>query len=401
MDTCNYTPADPAAYLEYWEKKYRKDLLTDVLPFWMKHALDEKNGGYFTCLDREGKLMDPTKSVWFQGRFAYILALAYNRIEKNEAWLKACKSGIDFIEQHGFDTDGRMFFEVKADGTPVRKRRYVFSETFAAIAMAQYAIATGDKSYAEKALALFRQVIHYKNTPGLLEPKFREGFVGKGHSFCMILIDTAARVREAIDDEALTRQIDDSIAELRRDFMKPEFKAILETVGPNGEFIDTIAGRTINPGHSIETAWFILEEAKYRGWDPDLKKMGLTILDWSWNWGWDESYGGINYFKDCKNFPPQEYWHDMKFWWPQCEAIIATLYAYEATGEARYLEMHRQINEYAYSHFPDPVYGEWYGYLHFDGSVSQTAKGNLFKGPFHIPRMLLKSSLLCKEIRSK
>lgn len=401
MDTCRYTPADPAAYLEYWEEKYRKDLLSDVLPFWMKHALDEKNGGYFTCLDREGKLMDSTKSVWFQGRFAYILALAYNRIEKNEAWLKACKSGIDFIEQHCFDTDGRMFFEVKADGTPVRKRRYVFSETFAAIAMAQYAIATGDKSYAEKALALFRQVIHYKNTPGLLEPKFREGFVGKGHSFCMILIDTAARVREAIDDEVLTRQIDDSITELRRDFMKPEFKAILETVGPNGEFIDTIAGRTINPGHSIETAWFILEEAKYRGWDPDLKKMGLTILDWSWQWGWDEQYGGINYFKDCKNFPPQEYWHDMKFWWPQCEAIIATLYAYEATGEARYLEMHRQINDYAYSHFPDPVYGEWYGYLHFDGSVSQTAKGNLFKGPFHIPRMLLKSSLLCEEIRSK
>lgn len=400
METYNRNIASPAEYLGYWAKKYREDLLTDVLPFWMEHALDKENGGYFTCLDRDGSLMDSTKSVWFQGRFAYILAYAYNHIEKNEAWLKASKSGIDFIEQHCFDTDGRMFFEVTAAGVPVRKRRYVFSETFAAIAMAQYAIASADKSYAEKALALFRQVIRYKNTPGLLEPKFREGLTAKGHSFCMILIDTAARIREAIDDEVLTRQIDASIAELRKDFMKPEFKAILETVGPNGEFIDSIAGRTINPGHSIETAWFILEEAKYRGWDPELKKMGLTILDWSWNWGWDEQYGGINYFKDCKNLPPQEYWHDMKFWWPQCEAIIATLYAYEATGDARYLEMHRQINEYAYSHFPDPVYGEWYGYLHFDGSVSQPAKGNLFKGPFHIPRMLLKSSLLCDEILS-
>lgn len=401
MDTYNRNTADPAEYLGFWEKKYRADLLTDVLPFWMKHGLDEVNGGYYTCLDRDGSLMDSTKSVWFQGRFAYILAYAYNHIEKNEAWLKASKSGIDFIEQHCFDNDGRMFFEVTATGVPVRKRRYVFSETFAAIAMAQYAIATGEKSYAEKALRLFREVIRYKNTPGLLEPKFREGLVAKGHSFCMILIDTAARIREAIDDEVLTRQIDDSIAELRRDFMKPEFKAILETVGPNGEFIDSIAGRTINPGHSIETAWFILEEAKYRGWDPELKKMGLTILDWSWNWGWDEQHGGIQYFKDCKNLPPQEYWHDMKFWWPQCEAIIATLYAYEATGDARYLDMHRQINEYAYTHFPDPVYGEWYGYLHFDGSVSQPAKGNLFKGPFHIPRMLLKSSLLCHEIFSK
>lgn len=133
--------------------------------------------------------------------------------------------------------------------------------------------------------------------------------------------------------------------------MKPEFKAILETVGPNGEFIDSIPGRTINPGHSIETAWFILEEAKHRNWDPHLKQIGLTILDWSWEWGWDKTHGGITYFRDCKNRPQQEYWHDMKFWWPQCEAIIATLYAYEATGDPKYLEMHKQINEYTYARF--------------------------------------------------
>ena len=309
------------------------------------------------------------------------------------------ENGIDFIEKYCFDTDGRMFYEVTKTGTPVRKRRYVFSETFAAIAMAQYSIASGNKSYAEKAVKLFKQILYYKNTPGALEPKFREGFVAKGHSFCMILIDTAARIREAVDDPVLTRQIDESIAELRRDFMKPEFKAILETVGPNGEFIDSIPGRTINPGHSIETAWFILEEAKHRNWDPHLKQIGLTILDWSWEWGWDKTHGGITYFRDCKNRPQQEYWHDMKFWWPQCEAIIATLYAYEATGDPKYLEMHKQINEYTYARFPDKEYGEWFGYFHYDGTLSQPAKGNMYKGPFHIPRMLLKCHLLCKEIQ--
>ena len=91
----------------------------------------------------------------------------------------------------------------------------------------------------------------------------------------------------------------------------------------------------------------------------------------------------------------------MKFWWPQCEAVIATLYAYQATGDAKYLEMHKLINDYTFNHLPDKEYGEWYGYLHFDGSLSQSAKGNLFKGPIHIPRMLLKCSLLCDEILSK
>ena len=217
----------------------------------------------------------------------------------------------------------------------------------------------------------------------------------------MILINVASRIRAAINDPVLDRQIEESIAILRKDFMHPEFKALLETVGPNGEFIDTNATRTINPGHCIETSWFILEEAKNRNWDKEMVDTALTILDWSWEWGWDKEYGGIINFRDCRNLPSQDYAHDMKFWWPQCEAIIATLYAYQATGDAKYLEMHKLINDYTFNHLPDKEYGEWYGYLHFDGSVSQSAKGNLFKGPFHIPRMLLKCSLLCDEILSK
>ena len=109
--------------------------------------------------------------------------------------------------------------------------------------------------------------------------------------------------------------------------------------------------------------------------------------------------GPVRRYKEKQNRPQQEYWHDMKFWWPQCEAIIATLYAYEATGDPKYLEMHKQINEYTYARFPDKEYGEWFGYFHYDGTLSQPAKGNMYKGPFHIPRMLLKCHLLCKEIQ--
>ncbi len=83
--------------------------------------------------------------------------------------------------------------------------------------------------------------------------------------------------------------------------------------------------------------------------------------------------------------PVQEYWHDMKFWWPQNEAIIATLMAYERTGDAKYLEWHQQAHEWAHRHFPDPEMGEWFGYLHRDGRVSSTAKGTMWKGPFHFP----------------
>ena len=214
----------------------------------------------------------------------------------------------------------------------------------------------------------------------------------------MILINTAARIREVLPAPELDKQIEESLQEIQKDFIHPEYKALLETVGPNGEFIDTTAGRLINPGHCIETAWFILEEAKYRGWDKQLTELGLQIFEWAFEWGWDKEHGGIINFRDCKGFPQQDYSQDMKFWWPQTETIICCLYAYLATGDEKYIERHRMVSDYTYSHFPDREYGEWYGYLHRDGTVAQPAKGNLFKGPFHIPRMLLKGHQLCHEL---
>lgn len=375
---------------------YRSTLRNDVFPFWLRFGLDRINGGVYTCLDREGALMDTTKSVWFQGRFGYVGAYAYNHIEKNPEWLAASKSCLDFIDKHCFDSDGHMFFTVTAEGAPVQKRRYVFSESFAAIAYAEYAIASGNQAYAEKALRLFLVMQRMLDTPGFLAPKTYTP--GRGHSITMILLNVAFSVRKAIQDPRLDAQIAQSLSDIKQYFMHPAYKAVLETVGPNGEFIDTLAGRVINPGHAIETSWFILEEARYRQWDADLVATATTIFDWSWDWGWDTTYGGIINFKDCKHFPPQDYSQDMKFWWPQCEAIIASLYAYIATGQEKYLAKHQKIHDYAFRVFPDPEFGEWYGYLHRDGTVAQPAKGNIFKGPFHVPRMLIKASLLCDEI---
>ena len=385
-------------YLRATRDRYREDLVENILPFWLQHGLDRKHGGIYTCVDRDGTLMDTTKSVWFQGRFAFVASFAYNQIEQRPEWLEAARTTIEFIERHCFDTDGRMFFEVTEDGRGLRRRRYVFSESFAAIAFSEYAIASEDKRYAEKAVQLFKDIQRFLTTPGILEPKYTEELQAQGHSIVMILINTASRIREALPDPVLDAQIAESLDKLERYFLHPEYKALLEMVGPNGEFIDSLSGRLINPGHCIETAWFILEEAKYRGADKHLIELGCKILDWSWDWGWDELYGGIINFRDCKGLPCQDYAQDMKFWWPQTEAVIATLYAYQMTGEERYLKMHRQISDWMYAHLPDHEYGEWYGYLHRDGSVAQPAKGNLFKGPFHIPRMMIKGYQLCSEL---
>lgn len=388
-------------YIKSWAESYKKDLTENIMPFWMEYGLDCENGGVYTCVNRDGSLMDTTKSVWFQGRFAFICSFAYNNVEKNQEWLDAAKSTLEFIEKHCFDEQGHMYFSVTADGKPLRKRRYVFSETFAAIAMSEYALATGDQHWAKRAIQVFEDTQRFLATPGFLPAKFEADVKLQGHSIVMILINVGSCIRKVVDDPKLTQQIDESIEKLKKYFIHPEFKCLLETVGENGEFIDTNMTRTINPGHCIETSWFIMEEAKLRGWDKPMFDLALQVFDWSWDWGWDKQYGGIINFRDCKNLPSQDYSQDMKFWWPQCETIIASLYAYLGTGDEKYLYRHERISEWTYAHFPDAEYGEWYGYLHRDGTVAQPAKGNLYKGPFHIPRMMIKGYMLCQEILKK
>ncbi len=373
-------------YLQKQAEFYQKQLLNDTLPFWFPRSIDKEFGGFLLMRDREGSLLDDDKAVWIQARATWLLATLYNTVEQKQEWLDAAKSGVDFLLKHCFDEDGQMFFHVTREGKPIRKRRYYFSETFTAIAFAAYAKASGDLKMAGKARELFGKCIAYATGEIKLEPKFEETRPAKSIGVPMIMINTAQQIRETIGDPRCDEWILKWMDEIETYFVKDAINCVMEQVAPDGSIIDHIDGRTLNPGHAIEGAWFILHEAKYRNNDPKLIKLGCKMLDYMWERGWDTEHGGILYYRDVYDKPVQEYWQDMKFWWPQNEAIIATLLAYTLTGDEKYKNWHTKIHNYAYSKFHDTEFGEWYGYLHRDGTVSQTAKGNLFKGPFHLPR---------------
>jgi N-acylglucosamine 2-epimerase len=367
-------------------KFYQHQLLNDTVPFWFPRSFDKEHGGFLLMRDADGTLIDDDKSVWIQGRATWLLATLYNTVEKKQEWLDGAKLGYEFLNKHCFDTDGQMFFHLTREGEPIRKRRYFFSETFYVIAAAAYSKASGDASAAEKARTVFGRCIDYATIPGLLEPKYTSTRPSKGIGVSMIMMNTAQQLRENIGDPRCDSLIEQWISDIEINFVKDDIKCVMEQVAPDGSIIDHIDGRTLNPGHAIEGAWFILHEAKYRNNDQHLIELGCKMLDYMWERGWDKEYGGIMYFKDVYNKPVQEYWHDMKFWWPHNEVIIATLLAFLITGNEKYANWHKQVNDYAYTHFHDKINGEWYGYLHRDGSIAQTAKGNLFKGPFHLPR---------------
>jgi len=373
---------------------YREQLKSNILPFWIKYGMDRKNGGIFTCVDQKGELYGTDKSVWFQGRALWTFSKAYNTIEKNPEYLRSAKSIYDFLPKCS-DADGRMYFTVTEDGRGIQKRRYYFSETFAAIGCAEYYRASGEREALLAARKYFDIAYDCFTGARRNEPKFnRDTYDYKALSPVMIMLSTAQTLR-AVDLEQkdkYARIAAECLDEILHGGFLTE-RALLENVSADGLAVDTPTGRIVNPGHSMEAAWFVMLEGILTD-HREAILAGKKIIDITLPLGWDQKHGGIIAFTDASGKPPVQLEWDMKLWWPQCEAIIAARLAYEIFKEEKYLHFYREAEAYVKKYFMDEAHGEWYGYLHYDNTVSTTLKGNIFKGPFHIPRLYMIMAVL-------
>lgn len=371
---------------------FKKELINNVMKFWLP-AVDKENGGIFTQLDRAGNIYGREKSVWFQGRALWTFSKAYNVIEKRNEYLEAAEAIYPFLKKCT-DTDGRMYFTVTEDGRELQKRRYYFSETFAAIGAMEFYKATGRADVLEEAERYFN--IAYdcytgkiKNSPKI-NPKNSKI---KALSPVMIMLSTASVMRSG---GVNTDKYDKIAKECAYEIINGGFlteNALLESVGADGAFVNTPAGRVVNPGHSLECAWFLMQEGLISK-DDRLLDAAKKIIDITLNLGIDKIHGGIISFTDVIGYPPTALEWDMKLWWPQCEAMIALRTAASVFDDQNYLKIYEELLDYTEKHFVDKEYGEWYGYLHYDNTPSTTLKGNIFKGPFHIPRFLMIMSLM-------
>ncbi len=361
----------------------RSFLLDNVLPFWAKHAIDHECGGLYNMIDREGKIYGTEKNVWFAGRTMYTYSLAYNELDRNEEYLKIAENMYNFLPKCELDESGRLPFISARDGRALVVDSAYFSETFAAIGCAEYYIATGDPAVWDKAEQYFDIAYRlYKadlagvpsEDPPVPETK------ALGPSMIMLSV---SQVLRKVKKEKYDRIAKECADEILVHFI--EGKGLLENVGLGGEFIDSPTGREVNPGHSLEAAWFLMAEGVYQN-NEAYKLKAKEIIDISMKLGYHG--GGIIAFCDCDGNPPTRLEWDMKIWWPQCEAIIANRLCYNVFGEEKYLRDFEALRDWCFERYPDSEHGEWYGYMHYDGTPANSLKGNFSKGPFHLPRML-------------
>jgi N-acylglucosamine 2-epimerase len=211
----------------------------------------------------------------------------------------------------------------------------------------------------------------------------------RAHDTHMAIANLGLVLGEELGLPGLDSQVDAAIEAILGRFWRQEHGVILENLGPDFEpDLSSPEGRTVCPGHGLESAWFILHHAEKHGRQDRVEKvceMVRSILEH----GWDPEYGGIYYFTDLLGKPPPELTWEMKLWWVHCEALVALLTGYRLTRDPALLEWFEKLDEWTWTHFPDPDHGEWFGYLNRRGEPTHMLKGGKWKTFFHLPRALL------------
>lgn len=382
-------------------QQYKSELLDKVLPFWLNNSQDRQFGGYFSCLDRDGSVYDTDKFIWLQCREVWMFAKLYNTVEKRQEWLDCAVQGAEFLKKYGHDGNYNWYFAIDREGRPLVEPYNIFSYTFATIAYGQLSIATGSQEYADIARKTFDIVLSRVDNP---KGRWNKAAAGaralKTFDLPMILCNVSLEIEPLIDPAFLQKTIDDCIHEVLDVFYRPELGLIVEALGKDGELVDCLDGRKMNPGHAIESTWFLMDLGKRLN-RPELIQKAVEISLAEVKYGWDEKYEGIFYFMDRLGKPRHELEFDQKLWWVHIETLISMLKGYQLTGNKECLEWFERIHDYTWSHFADPEYPEWYGYLNRQGEVLLPLKGGKWKGCFHVPRGLMNCWLMLEEIANR
>ncbi len=375
--------------------KFEHELFESVLPFWEAHSPDYENGGFYNCLDRQGKVYDTRKHVWLQGRQTWMFSKLYRTVERNPKWLKLAKNGADFLLNKTITKNDRVFFTVNEQGKGLWMQRKIFSECLWIMALAEYSRATGDKSYMQHAERLFSKVWKWSNDLSKIgQPVFEDAEPLVQLAIPMLLLNLIEEIAGANFTEFET-QINECIERVML-HVHPSRQMVFEQVAPNGEFVNNIDGRLLNPGHAIEAGWLLQHWAGHTN-NAELSKTAINMVRWSHEKGWDDEYGGLYYILDSEGYSPTQLEWNMKLWWPHTEAMYAHLLNYSITKEESDFKKFEQVVDYSFTHFSDAEYGEWFGYLSREGKRTHHFKGGPYKGCFHVPRALY----LCWQLLSK
>ncbi|MFO7893169.1 MAG: AGE family epimerase/isomerase [Longimicrobiales bacterium] len=374
-------PLLPAAF-------WRSQAMTDVLPFWDRHARDD-DGGFRAFLDRGWEPTD--RDGRFPGmvsRHLFSYAAGYLLTGEPEH-LDSARTALDWMLRHGWDPEhGGWYNEVAADGEVVDASKDLFMQLYAATGLAFYWVVTHDREvrqYLDRTLALLDRYAWDEVRGGYVASLSRDLSVadpGKDISpqlaplsGYLLYLYLATR-----DDRYLeqAQRVLDVVLDRMRD---PGTAWVLEhwdtawTAVPGGRR----SAFRVSVGHNLETAWMaarlhgLTGREDYRAAAVELGRQTLEHAFLPETGAWLHHFELADPAARAEATP----------WWVQAYGNMTALSLFRLTGEARYLEAFREGAAFWNRHVIDPLYGGAYLSVDTLGRVVRSEKAVRTKTSYH------------------
>lgn len=391
------------AYLQRIEAELREN----ILPFWINHTVDRENGGFYGQISNALEIdTQASRGALLSARILWTYSASYRRYQ-NVAYLSMAEWAYQDLLSRFWDADyGGFYWMVSVDGEPIRDRKQIYGQVFCIYALAEYYAATGTAEALEKAKAVFHLMEMHCHDPkhtGYFEAFSRDwGPVDdmrlsavdinemKSMNTHLHIMEGFTNLYRVWPDPTLKTRLAELLNVMMQHIVSSEsYHLIL--------FFDeawTPRSQNVSYGHDIEASWLLVESAEVLG-DHALiaqaRELAPKMAAAVYNAGLDPD-GALVYEEG-----PHSIEDDTKQWWPQAEAAVGFLNAYQLTGAQRYLEAALRSWDFIDAYLVDQDYGEWIRYVNRDHTRpgekgEDAAKVSFWKCPYHNGRACMELS---------
>ncbi|WP_408008527.1 AGE family epimerase/isomerase [Pseudalkalibacillus sp. A8] len=390
-----------------------------LLPFWRK-SMDDHYGGVYTCYTNDGaKRISNDKFIWSQGRYLWIESRICKMMQAGilkddtQFFLDHAKKTYEFIKEHALLKNGNYVYLLTESGEKkedVKGRGYdssIYADCFVCLGYKEYASLTGDRVILQQAIDLFRHI-----SDGIMAGNFKsdpypipKGF--SSHSVHMILLNVAQEIAETAEvlghpDKSGLQVETLTLVKIILEKFRLSNGRIIEMLAKETKKQKTLLSRHVNPGHALESMWFIIHSARKVNDTNSINKAVDSIL-YALELGWDTEHDGLFRFVDYLGGKPigdeigtlyekliKDTW-DTKLWWPHSEALYASILGYKMTGDPNMEKWFHRLRKYVFRAFPnnEQSIGEWIQIRDRKGQPINKVVALPVKDPFHILRNLI------------
>jgi mannobiose 2-epimerase len=387
--------------IERFRNRVSRNLYENIIPFWTTHAVDRQYGGFYGRITNDLRIeKDAPRGLILIGRILWTFSALY-RFEARKDYLAMAQRAYQYLIEKFIDRQyGGAFWMVSAQGEPTEYLKKIYGQAFTIYALSEYFAATNEKSALEEALNIFNLLERYCHDPihnGYFEAANRNWSPTENMQLSAVDLNEKKSMNSHLHlTEAFTsllRVCDDGLVRRRlEELIECHFNYIINPDTYHLElFFDECWNRksdVISFGHDIEASWLLCEAADVLGnrmlidrtRQTALKMVGAVVAE-----GFS-ALGGLNMEKDSAGNLLQTHFD----WWPQAEAVVGLINAYELSGKAEYFEKALQVWNFIEKYFVDTQYGEWFYEISATGVPNPNRyKASEWKCPYHNTRTCL------------